>query len=94
MFGNCKLKYILPLEDMEVLDIPDGTITKINNAFELKGSVKSITVHAASAQEKQQWMQAIQEQITNLKSKLSTLKTSSGYSGIASGGYGNDDDDD
>jgi hypothetical protein len=72
--GNCKLKYILPLIDMKIADVSDGTIPKTDYVFEIQGSVKSFQVAADSKEDKDGWMKALNETIDALQKNKSTLK--------------------
>ena len=72
--GFCKAKQMLPLIEMSLEDIADGTLKAMNFAFHIKTSVKSFTVHATSVEEKQEWMEFLSAQIDMLKRNASTIK--------------------
>jgi len=72
--GDCRLKYILPLMDMSVVNIADGILGKdLKYAFELKGSVKTFVVHAFSEDEKQEWLSKLEQAIDNIKTKRARI---------------------
>jgi len=78
--GFCKLKYMLPLIDIEVVDIPDHSkpskAKEHCNMFEIKSNVKNLILAANSAAEKMEWLQSLKEFIETAQKKAATLKAS------------------
>ena len=81
--GDCRLKYILPLIDMQVINIQDGALTKdVKYAFELRGSVKSFVVHAVSEAEKQDWVAKLHAQIEQVKTKKQNVRANANANAV------------
>ncbi|SPQ96368.1 unnamed protein product (mitochondrion) [Plasmodiophora brassicae] len=58
--GIHKIKHILPLYQMKVVDVPDGNEA---SAFQLVSPVKTITLAADTPENKEEWMDAIQSAV-------------------------------
>jgi len=80
--GFCKLKYMLPLIDMEIVDVPDNvnpTKSKEHcHMFEIKSNVKGLILGASSQQDKIDWVQQLKEHIELSQKNAATLKASKG----------------
>lgn len=87
--GYCKMKYSLPLREVEVAELTDdpsaaaagaaGSAASVSQllpelSFEIRGPIKSFIVMAASPTEKREWLCAIREAKANLAIKSATLK--------------------
>eukprot|EP00457_Paulinella_chromatophora_P003890 gb/GEZN01003898.1/.p1 GENE.gb/GEZN01003898.1/~~gb/GEZN01003898.1/.p1 ORF type:complete len:600 (-),score=59.67 gb/GEZN01003898.1/:237-2036(-) len=72
--GKCKVKYQLPLVNMEVKEADAG---RKRFGFEIKSSVKSFFLAASSPQEREKWIQSMSDHIVMTQKKRATLKIAS-----------------
>lgn len=65
-------KHIIPLKNLQIKPIPDGDDPKLRNGWLIMSPVKSFSVYATTAKEKEEWI----THITNCIQKLNEGRTS------------------